>query len=932
MKKLSCLLLMLVCLVAMPLGAQTTNQVIKSWNLLTFSDETVKNLAADTEHWEYNSKGRYANTQPNDGEELKANGVIIKETAGLFIGAGMEAGTLLLRHAMGDNNGLQMQRNRPIRIDGLSAGQSVIIKMISSSKDSHGISEVSNLEGEVGESTYKAQNINTYNLRVVADGSISFTNSGGVVYKEISINEAVADERPQLPKVRISQVQEVDTVINGMDKTFKRISLACDDPQATIYFTTTSFGNIKDYQQVYKEAFLVERNSYLRAYATRGSQYRDSEMLQEYIEVPLSFPSEGKPWVLDPEKLDRGAIATEISTDTYLISWRWLVDDPIDVCFNIYVDGEKLNPSPLRKTNVSYRKVGIEKIEIEAISDGQAFERSEAIFLKNAHLEIPLNRPASGSNESGDYEYIPGDCMAADVDGDGQYEIVMKWDPSNQKDNSQGGYTGNVLIDAYELDGQHLWRIDLGKNIRAGAHYTQLMVYDLDGDGKAEVACKTAPGTIDGKGNYVLMNNDDPQADYRKTYNNKDGIIITGPEYLTVFSGLSGEALATTAYQPARNYISNWGDSYGNRSERYLACVAYLNGQTPSLVMCRGYYTSSFLWAVDFDGKELKTRWLHESKKAGVGAYGEGAHGLSVADVDGDGYDEIVYGACCIDHDGSLIYRTGLGHGDAMHVGDLNPDRPGLEVMMVHEETDAAYGIEMRDALTGEVIAGTFAGTDVGRGVCADINKDYRGCEFWGYGNSVYSAQNSIIGSKKPSANFRSYWDGDIQEEVTEKGKIEKCDGVSSNKTLVDFASKYGAGTNLIKATPCLQADLFGDWREEQIYYDEAGKSKLMIFSTTSTTLYKVPCLMQDHHYRMATVWQTSAYNQPPHLGYYLPDYIEYLKEQETALEQIHSAAPIVEKRYYDLTGRRIEAAENGIFIQENVHSDGHISRLKVAL
>ncbi len=937
--------MLLASAMLMPGMAQTTKtDTIRYWDLTSYSQTTINNLAADTELWEYNSKGRYLTKTATDGLELKANGVVIAELKELFISANVEAGSLLLRHAMGENNGLQLQRSAAIRIEGLKAGQALVINMKSSSKDSQGIASVENLEGECGTDTYKAQTLNTYTFKVLADGSVSFTNSPGVVYKDILVSAQTIDERPQVEAVNV-EVSDVDTVVNGMNKCYKRLSLSCPTKGAKIYYTLISNGNVKDYAQVYEGAFVVDRRCKLRTYASMGSGYSDSEVLVKDIDVELSLPCEGRPWVLDPEKLDRGAIATEISTSTYLINWRWLVDDPQDVCFNVYADDTKLNSTPLRKTNFSYRSATVNKFYIEVLSDGQVIERSEALFLPNAHLEIPLNRPSGGTTPSGAYTYTPGDCMAADVDGDGQYEIVMKWDPvgstgvantssnsdAGMKDNSQTGYAGNVIIDAYRMDGTQLWRIDLGVNIRAGAHYTQLMVYDLDGDGRAEVACKTAPGTIDGKGNYVLMGSDDPKADYRADYGGKQGIVITGPEYLTVFSGLTGEALATTAYNPPRNIISNWGDSYGNRCERYLACVAYLNGKTPSLVMCRGYYTAAFLWAVDFDGKNLTTRWLHSSTKAGMGAYGEGAHSISTADVDGDGCDEIVYGACCIDHDGTLIYRTGLGHGDAMHVGDLNPDRKGLEVMMVHEETDAAYGIEMHDALTGEIICGTYAGSDVGRGLCADINKDHRGCEFWGYNYNVYTADGKLLSSNRPSTNFRTYWDGDIYEEVTEKGETVKHDGFSS-RSLVNFVSKYGAGTNLIKATPCLQADIFGDWREEQIYYDEATKSKLMIFSTTSSTLYMVPCLMQDHHYRMATVWQTAAYNQPPHLSYYLPDYIEYLKKIEAALPQLQSRSDLVETRYYDLTGRRVEEAREGVYIQENIFGDGSISRVKISL
>ena len=300
------------------------------------------------------------------------------------------------------------------------------------------------------------------------------------------------------------------------------------------------------------------------------------------------------------------------------------------------------------------------------------------------------------------YTYSANDCSVGDLDGDGQYEIIVKWDPSNSKDNAQSGYTGNVYLDAYKMDGTQLWRIDLGRNIRAGAHYTQFMVYDLDGDGRAELACKTAPGTVDGIGQNVILAGDNPSADYR----NSSGYILSGPEYLTIFNGLTGAAVATTYYNPPRGTVSSWGDSYGNRVDRFLACVAYLDGVRPSLVMCRGYYTRAVLAAWDWRDGVLTQRWTFDTNTSGNSEYtGQGNHNLSVADVDGDGKDEIVYGACSIDDNGTGLYTTGLGHGDAMHVGDLDPDRPGLEVFQVHESPSAA-GAEFRDAATGALIWG----------------------------------------------------------------------------------------------------------------------------------------------------------------------------------------------------------------------------------
>ena len=908
-----------------PLRAQVSYDTLRWWNLAKYEAETLSNLAADTKNWNPMYKNgtlqRYANKVETDGLPLKANGVIIVETEGLVIGAGIKPGNLLLRHNMGSSqNGMQMQNIAPVGISGLKAGQRVFVTIKSSSSAPQGIESVTNLRGECGYDTYPSTYFKTYNFEVIADGDVSWTNSGGVVVQSVGVLEEKADTREQTAMPVIS-------VEGGL------VTLSCATEGAQIWYSLVDRGEVWDYALAYKQPFELTRSCRLRAVALKDG-FRSSEVAEYMAEVPLVMPFAGRPWVLDPEALDRGAVATFTgTTSNYLVNWRWLIDDPRDVSFNVYRDGKKLNDAPITdKTNFLDTQGSAQSIyTVETLSAGEVVETSTALMLPNGYLDIPLDRPAGGTTESGNFYYIPGDCMVADVDDDKSYEVIMKWDPSNRKDNSESGYTGNVLIDAYRMDGTKLWRIDLGKNIRAGAHYTQLMVYDLDGDGCAEVACKTAPGTIDGRGNYVLMGQDNPQADYRTSVGGKSGVVISGPEYLTVFSGLTGEELATTAYRPARDTISNWGDSYGNRSERYLACVAYLDGERPSLVMARGYYTAAFLWAVDFDGSSLRTRWLHSSVAGGIGAYGEGAHSLATADVDGDGRDEIIYGACALDDDGTIIYRTGLGHGDALHVGDFDPDRNGLEVMMVHEEVSAKYGVEMHDALTGEVLVGKFTGTDVGRGLCADVDAEARGCEYWSAaGNEVYGCDGSVISTKRPTVNFRTYWDGDLQEETTEKGVIAKWRGrTQSATTLVDMPSKYGAGTNVIKYTPCLQADIFGDWREEQIYYDEKTMSHLWIFSTPYASDYRVPTLMHDHHYRMATVWQTAAYNQPPHLSYYLPDYVESLTSGVQSVTDAGVEREVLRVNYYNLLGQQITRPECGVYIEEILYTDGSVSRTK---
>ena len=613
------------------------------------------------------------------------------------------------------------------------------------------------------------------------------------------------------------------------------------------------------------------------------------------LSASLAMPIQAQQTQL--EKLDRGAIAIKSSTGVFL-SWRSLATDHWSLAFDVYRDGTKINASPIQsKTNFVDTGGNVSSnYTIKAILNDEEIETTDNIDVwAEQYKRLSLQRPAGGvtpaytvSNNSTTesypdgqaYDYSPNDCSVGDLDGDGQYEIIVKWDPSNSRDNSHRGYTGNVYLDAYKLDGTQLWRIDLGRNIRAGAHYTQFMVYDFDGDGKAEVACKTAPGTIDGQNKNVLMGSDSPTVDYRSTGSNA-GIVMTGSEYLTIFKGDTGAEISTVPYTPARGSSSGWGDSYANRSERYLAAVAYLDGVKPSLVMCRGYYTRTTLAAYDFDGKDLTLKWVHDSSTSGKDAYGQGNHNLAVGDVDGDGCDEIVYGACVINNDGSLLYRTGCGHGDAIHFGDLDPDIAGLEVFSPHEEKTAKYGFELHSAKTGEIMYGEKTGTDIGRGIAADIDPNHRGHEMWVAGyysdntkiNNVYNCKGEIISTKRPSVNFRIYWDGDLQDELLDGVNIDKWNGNGTTRMLTLSNYSNAASCNTTKATPNLSADILGDWREEVILWDSKTSSDLLIFSTVIPTDYKVTTLMHDHVYRMAVAWQNVAYNQPPHLGYYLRDY-----------------------------------------------------------
>ena len=591
-----------------------------------------------------------------------------------------------------------------------------------------------------------------------------------------------------------------------------------------------------------------------------------------------------------PEKLDRGLVAAKTSEGVF-ISWRYLSTDSDSTLFELYRDGEKIGDAPFVLTNyLDADGCDTSHYVVKTFCGGKELESSQPVTpWQQPYLRIHLDRPEEGvtppfhainrgrdlNRPDGErYRYIPGDCSVGDVDGDGQYEIVLRWDPTNARDNSFRGYTGEVYLDCYKLDGTRLWRINLGKNIRAGAHYTQFMVYDLDGDGRSEVACKTAPGTVDGAGAYVLLEGDDPRADYRTPIGDQVvGTIMDGPEYLTVFEGETGAALSTVPYQPGRDITRKWGDNKANRSERYLACVACLDGVHPSLVMCRGYYTNAYLAAYDFDGTQLKLRWFHRSERKGKGLYGEGAHSLSVADVDGDGRDEIIYGAAVLDHDGTVLHRTGLEHGDALHVSDLMPDRPGLEIFMIHEE---AGGADVRDARTGEILFREDDDKDTGRGVAADIDPRYRGFEFWSLASSnIYSTDGfKVIARGRIPVNFRIYWDGDLCDELLDGTRISKWIPEKNRcETYVDFRELQPVSScNGSKKTPSISADILGDWREEVILWDRTTASDLVLFTTTAPTPYRIPTLMHDPVYRMSIVWQNVAYNQPPHLGFYLPD------------------------------------------------------------
>ncbi|MFI7151103.1 carbohydrate-binding protein [Nonomuraea sp. NPDC050022] len=580
----------------------------------------------------------------------------------------------------------------------------------------------------------------------------------------------------------------------------------------------------------------------------------------DYLETGQDSPNPN-PTGRQMEDLNRGLISVRSGSGN-LVSWRLLGTESPSTGFNLYRGSTKLNSSPLTG-GTNYLDNGASadaSYTVRAVVDSveQGASEPSLRFTGGNYLDVPISPP--GGN------YTAGDASVGDVDGDGQYEIFLKWDPSDQKDNSQSGVTSNVYIDAYRLNGQRLWRINLGRNIRAGAHYTQFQVYDYDGDGRAELAVKTGDGTVSGSGQVIGNAN----ADYR----NGDGYILTGPEYLTVFNGLTGAAMSTVNFEPARGNVSDWGDSYGNRVDRFLAGTAYLDGRRPSIVMGRGYYAKSTIAAWDFRDGQLTLRWKFDSSNAGSQWTGRGTHALSIADVDGNGTDEIIYGGMTINANGTGRYTTSFyAHGDALHVGDFVPSRTGKEIWQIHEQSSGAAAT-LRDAGNGSIIMqknNTCGCEGPARGVADDIYAGNPGGEFWGAGTgltNLFNASGSSVGRTPSSYNFLVWWDADPVRELLDGNHVDKY-GTSGDTRLLTGSGAHSI--NGTKSTPSLSGDLFGDWREE-IILPRDDNAALRVYATTIPTDRRIYTLLHDAQYRVAIAWQNTAYNQPPHPSFFLGD------------------------------------------------------------
>ena len=616
------------------------------------------------------------------------------------------------------------------------------------------------------------------------------------------------------------------------------------------------------------------------------------------------------------ESLDRGVVAIRQADGKVVVSWRVLRDDHHHEAFDVYRNGHRLTPQPLTKGGTFFideqplqGEDAIYEVKGGSVNGQYTLCADAPVGYLPVKLEKPeggkvpvmegaqprANRQGRGRGrrqwvDTGEYTYSANDASVGDVDGDGQYEIILKWEPSNSHDNSHYGYSGPTLLDCYRLSGERLWRINLGTNIRSGAHYTQFMVYDFDGDGRAELMVKTGDGTTDGTGKVI----GDGQADWR----NKGGHIIEGPEYITVFDGLTGRALDTKPYIPERGDVAAWGDKYGNRCERYLAGVGYLGAKNQegklvaSGIFCRGYYTRTVIAAWDWDGQQLTNRWTFDTNQPQWATYaGQGNHNLRICDVDGDGLDEITYGSMAVDNDGKGLYNTGFGHGDAIHLV-ADPKNNHLYIWDCHE--NKRDGSDLRDAKTGKVVFQIKSRTDVGRAMAADIDPTNPGMEMWSTdshgirnmkGEVVSTAKDPkdpqhdntlVINGRYLPVNFGIWWDGDLLRELLDHETVSKYNW--TEKTIDTVQRFEGRFNNSTKSNPCLSADILGDWREEVIVRND-DSSELRIYVTPIPTDYRMNCLMLDIPYRISVATQNVGYNQPSEPGFYIgPDRKDYLR------------------------------------------------------
>lgn len=610
---------------------------------------------------------------------------------------------------------------------------------------------------------------------------------------------------------------------------------------------------------------------------------------------------------IQKESLGRGLTAVHIGNGEVIVSWRYLESDSLNIAFDLLRQSKsgkpiKLNPKPIAKStcfkdvDLNISQTNTYFLRISNTRQTLAQYTLTPKLAEKPYLSIPM-QPIAGDNE---WRYAPNDASVGDLDGDGEYELVVKRENGGFDNSHRGLCHGTTLLEAYKLNGTFLWRVDLGPNIRQGAHYTWFMVYDFDDDGKAEIVVRTSEGTRFGDGTLIGDADKDGITDYvdREPHSPTFGKILTGPEFMSVIEGSTGKELARTHYI-SRGAPGEFGDTLGNRVDRFLGGLGYFDGKHPCILMCRGYYAKTVLEAWDFLNGKLSQKWVFSTtdQKGKYKDYeGQGNHNLSIGDVDGDGRDEIIYGACMIDHDGTGGYNTRLGHGDAIHLTDIDINRPGLEVWTCHEGAPTRAGSELRDARTGQLLWGIPAVEDVGRAMTADIDPRFQGCEVWTISSGgVYTAKGQLISERTPSINMALWWDGDLSRELLDGSGVPGKESVSITKwngdgvdNIVLPKQEELAANNHTKSNPCIHADIIGDWREEVVVRTKDNK-EVRIYLTPFETKYRFHTLMSDVIYRISVANQNVGYNQPTQPGFFLGSDLGKFWKISYASNNLHS-------------------------------------------
>ena len=542
------------------------------------------------------------------------------------------------------------------------------------------------------------------------------------------------------------------------------------------------------------------------------------------------------------ERLDRGLIATALEDGRVYLSWRLLEADPAAVAFNVYRsttggDAARLTAQPVRRTTDYVDRQAPPGLEhtwwVVPVVNGREQTASVRVTLAAQRTASPY-RALKLRDDVRSVDRVG----IADLDGDGTYDFVVKHPTGRIDPGRRVPSTDTYKIDAYNgRSGAFMWRIDLGWNINHGIWFSPMVVRDLDGDNKAEICLRTAP--------YA--------ATREQAFDPGPPFVLEGPEYIGVYDGETGKEIDKADWIE-RGQVTDWADRSGNRSSRHMMGVAYLDGKTPSVLVVRGTYGLMKVDAWVLRNRKLQKIWRWTNERAPFKYQGQGQHSIKVGDIDGDGADEILNGSIAIDNDGRTMWSTGLGHGDRFYLGDIDPDRPGLEIWYTIEDPHPQNGVSLWEALSGRLIFGTHEATkdnQVAGGLVADIDPAYPGMEVWG-DKFFYTAKGEAIPGAVPPQNELMWWDADPLREVHSQGMISKWKGAELGKT-------QGSVQHV--------ADIVGDWREEIVTFTGG---ELRIYSTTIPAADRRVSLMQDRLYRNDVTHRSMGYPHVPMPSYYL--------------------------------------------------------------